>query len=125
VQGAISLQVPGYIHGTINGDIHSTARLYIGSSGVVNGNIEAEKVIIEGKVEGSVFAMRQAVIRENAIVNGNVNTSTLVLEKNGSIIGKVNTLSTDREENTENLKNTPDPVNTGEISSGLPPVTWF
>lgn len=122
IQGSMDLKVPGYINGTVNGNVTSIAKVYMGSAGVINGNIDAKEVVINGRVEGNVTAIGKAEIKKKAIIKGNVNAAPIVLEKEGIILGKVN-------ESAEAIKEGMEELNRIAISKAqqteLIPSTWF
>jgi cytoskeletal protein CcmA (bactofilin family) len=124
IQGSMDLQVPGYIYGTINGNVTSTSTIYMGKSGVINGNINAKQVVINGRVEGNVFAIEKAVIKKNAVVKGRVNAAPIVLEKEGIILGKVNESEEDIKKSIEELKNIAISDDKKREAAVLP-VSWF
>ena len=124
IQGSMDLQVPGYIYGTINGNVTSTSTIYMGKSGVINGNINAKQVVINGRVEGNVFAIEKAVIKKNAVVKGRVNAAPIVLEKEGIILGKVNESEEDIKKSMEEL-NRIALSNAKDLQTEVIPITWF
>lgn len=124
IEGCMELKVPGYIYGTINGNVTSTSKVYLGKSGVINGNINAKQVVINGHVEGNVFAIEKAAIKKNAVVKGRVNAAPIVLEKEGIILGKVNESEEDIKKSIEELKNIALSADKKRQAASLP-VSWF
>lgn len=124
IEGSMDLKVPGYIYGTINGNINSTSTIYLGKTGVINGNINAKQVVINGHIEGNVFAQEKATIKKNAVVKGSVNAAPLVLEKEGVILGKVNESEEDIKKGIEELKKIAISNDKKRESAALP-VSWF
>jgi cytoskeletal protein CcmA (bactofilin family) len=124
IQGSMDLKVPGYIYGTINGNVTSTAKVYIGSSGTINGNVNAKELVINGHVEGNVFAIEKAEIKKNAVVKGRVNAAPIILEKEGIILGKVNESEEDIKKSMEEL-NRIALSNAKDLQTEVIPITWF
>lgn len=124
IQGSIDLKVPGYIYGIINGNVTSTSKVYMGKSGVINGNVNAKEVVINGHVEGNIFAIEKAEIKKNAVVKGRVNAAPIVLEKEGIILGKVNESEEDIKKCIEELKSIALSNDKKRQSAALP-VSWF
>ncbi|MCI5080682.1 MAG: polymer-forming cytoskeletal protein [Saprospiraceae bacterium] len=80
VEGTIRAESDLRIDGSIKGTLVCEARLIIGPSGYVEGDVQCQSAVIEGKFEGKLVVKELLNIRENATVNGNVYTSKLVVQ---------------------------------------------
>jgi cytoskeletal protein CcmA (bactofilin family) len=58
--------------GRIQGSIHHTQRVVVGTQGVVSGNIHARAVVVDGAVEGDLYGKESVVIHETGRVNGSI-----------------------------------------------------
>lgn len=124
IRGAMDLKVPSYVYGTIDGDLISSKRIFIGRSGVINGSINAKEVIINGIVEGNILALGKAEIKKNGIVKGRVNAAPVLLEKGGIIKGKVNASEEEIQKENEAEQNKITILIKEQESKELP-ASWF
>lgn len=58
--------------GRIQGSIHHTQKIVVGTQGTVSGNIYARAVVVDGNVEGDLHGKESVVIHETGRVNGNI-----------------------------------------------------
>ena len=72
ITGDIDSQGNFRIDGTVNGNIVVGAKLFLGKSGKVNGNINAVNAEIEGVVVGNMEIGELLVLKETARINGEV-----------------------------------------------------
>ncbi|MGE0624026.1 MAG: polymer-forming cytoskeletal protein [Pseudomonadales bacterium] len=90
VKGEIEAAEDMVVEGRLEGSIRHTAnRLIIGTSGVVNADIDAKNLIIEGTVEGNIVGSESVVIRESAEVRGNVYTARISIADGARFSGSV------------------------------------
>lgn len=68
------------IDGTIQGDVHSQAKVVIGPSGVIEGNIEGVYADISGKLVGNVLAKEMVQLRTKCYVQGNITAASLQID---------------------------------------------
>lgn len=74
--------------GKIEGEIASDGALQLGDSAVVNGNINANSVIVRGKVNGNVTAKDKIEIKSKAELFGDIKAAKLVIEEGVTFVGK-------------------------------------
>lgn len=86
VEAAEDMLVEGRIEGAIK---HTANRLIVGTSGVVNADIDAKNLIIEGKVEGNIVGSESVVIQESADVRGNIYTARISIADGAQFSGTV------------------------------------
>lgn len=80
LKGDISSNSDLRIDGTIIGNIHSSAKIVIGASGVVEGDITGNQADIVGKVSGNIKTKDLLQLRGDSVVNGNVYAGKLQVE---------------------------------------------
>jgi len=85
--GSIISQGEVQLDGRIDGDIKAT-HLVIGTTGVVEGIVEATSVIVKGKIIGSLNAS-EVNIKNNAHVHGDIFHDTLSIEAGAIIEGNL------------------------------------
>jgi len=72
LKGDISSTSDLRIDGTIVGNIHSSAKIVIGTNGIVEGDISGNQADIVGKVSGNIRTKELLQLRGECIVTGNI-----------------------------------------------------
>jgi len=88
LKGDISSTSDLRIDGTIIGNIHSSAKIVIGSSGVVEGDISGNQADIVGKVSGNIRAKELIQLRGESVVAGNLYAGKLQVEPSATFNGQ-------------------------------------
>ncbi len=88
VNGDLSSDNDLRIDGTIHGNVSSTAKIIIGATGYVEGNIEGQQADINGKVEGNISAGDLLQLRGSCNVQGNISAGKLQIEPTATFNGK-------------------------------------
>jgi cytoskeletal protein CcmA (bactofilin family) len=88
LKGDISSNSDLRIDGTIIGNIHSTAKIVIGSSGVVEGDISGNQADIVGKVSGNIRTKELLQLRGESVVSGNLYAGKLQVEPTATFNGQ-------------------------------------
>jgi len=78
------------IDGIVNGSVRVEGTLILGTSGVINGDVEANAVQIGGEVNGNIYAPEHAELTSEAKVNGDLTTAVIVIDENAKFQGQVN-----------------------------------
>lgn len=99
-----SLRLKGELHadedfvlqGRIEGSIHHTQTLTVGTDGVVKGNSRARCIIVDGTVEGDLYALESITIRPTAKVQGNLLAPRVSIADGATFNGKVDMASATR-----------------------------
>jgi cytoskeletal protein CcmA (bactofilin family) len=76
------------IDGTINGNVSGTARIIVGPSGYVEGNIEGQQADITGKVLGNIKVKELLQLRGTCNVQGNIAADKLQIEPTATFNGQ-------------------------------------
>ena len=84
IQGSENLQVEGRFKGTIKlaGD------LYIGPTGVVDADIEADNVVVHGQLNGNVLARKQLQIHSSGKLVGDCTASSIDIKEGALFEGR-------------------------------------
>ena len=69
------------VDGKFKGEIFSSGDLTVGSTGVVEGQIEIGAINILGEVRGNIKASRKIVINAPAVVRGDIVAPSLIIEE--------------------------------------------
>lgn len=88
LKGDISSNGDLRIDGTIIGNIQSTAKIIIGSGGVVEGDISGNQADITGKVSGNIRAKELLQLRGESVVSGNLYAGKLQVEPTATFNGQ-------------------------------------
>ena len=88
LKGDISSNSDLRIDGTIIGNISSSAKIVIGSSGIVEGDISGNQADIVGKVSGNIRAKELLQLRGECVVTGNLYAGKLQIEPSATFNGQ-------------------------------------
>lgn len=73
------------IDGEIQGNVTSNARIIIGKSGRITGNIQGESCEIEGITNGNIMVKGTLALKSTAKVEGEISTQKLIVDE-GAIV---------------------------------------
>ena len=76
------------IDGTIQGNVYSSAKIIVGPSGMVEGNIEGANADITGKVKGNIAVKELLQLRGESNVQGNIAAVKLQIDPTAVFNGK-------------------------------------
>lgn len=96
ISGDIGSDADIRLDGTMTGNMTSKAKVVVGTSGSIEGDIECLSADISGKVIGKIDVKEILFLKSTAIVTGDISTNKLVIENgakfNGSCV--MNTANT-------------------------------
>ncbi len=90
------------IDGTLQGNIHCTAKVVIGANGVVEGDVNGQQADIMGRVNGAIKVKELLQLKGDSQINGNIYASKLQIEPTANFNGQCHMSS------GAPVKNTPD-----------------
>jgi cytoskeletal protein CcmA (bactofilin family) len=76
------------IDGTLHGNLSTASKVVVGASGMIKGNITAEKAEIMGKVIGNLRISDLLILKANSDISGNVHTRQLQVAPTASFNGE-------------------------------------
>ena len=88
IKGDLSSNIDLRIDGTVIGNINSSAKIVIGSSGVVEGDIFGNNADIVGKISGTIKVKELLQLRGECVVNGNIYAGKLQVEPSATFNGQ-------------------------------------
>lgn len=91
ITGDIQSSVDLRIDGRVNGAVHCTAKLAVGESGHIKGNITCDSAEISGTVRGQIFAKDILQLNGSASIQGDMEAARFVVADGASIRGKCTT----------------------------------
>lgn len=74
--------------GKLDGEVQTDGVLTLGDSAVINGNINAQSVVVRGKITGNVSAKEKIEIKAKAELFGDIRATKLVIEEGVTYVGK-------------------------------------
>ena len=88
VSGGVHLE--GYVHGNVSADGDTSAAvLSIAPQGIVEGNVEVPRVIVNGEVRGDIRARDRVELGPTARVSGNVSYGVIEMAAGAVIQGRL------------------------------------
>ena len=75
------------VDGQVKGYIHCKARLVIGATASIEGDIKASNLEVSGKIDGNIIVGELLTVKSSAIINGDINTSKLIIESGAEFNG--------------------------------------
>jgi Integral membrane protein CcmA involved in cell shape determination len=88
LKGDISSNNDLRIDGTIIGNVQSSAKIVIGTNGVVEGDITGTQADIVGKVSGNIRTKELLQLRGECVVTGNLYAGKLQVEPSATFNGQ-------------------------------------
>jgi|APTNR8051073442_1049403.scaffolds.fasta_scaffold67357_2 cytoskeletal protein CcmA (bactofilin family) len=76
------------VDGAVKGVLQSKAKIVIGVTGIVEGDLICQNATIEGKVNGNVVASDLVILTKSAFVAGDIQLKKLVVEEGARFSGK-------------------------------------
>ena len=76
------------IDGTVNGNVTVTDTVILGASGCINGDVNAQKVVIGGEVYGNLNVPEKVELTSTARVIGDITTGGLVIDEKAIFQGR-------------------------------------
>jgi cytoskeletal protein CcmA (bactofilin family) len=88
LKGDISSSGDIRIDGTLQGNIQSTAKVVIGSNGVVEGDISGQQADIMGRINGTIKVKELLQLKGGSNVTGNIHAGKLQIETSANFNGQ-------------------------------------
>ena len=80
VEGKVKAESDIRVDGIIKGDLTCKAKVIIGPTGEIVGEVRCVNAMIEGRFEVKLFVEDLLNVRETAVVNGDIQTSKLIIQ---------------------------------------------
>lgn len=88
IKGNVKFSGELTFEGKLDGEINSDGVLNLGDSAVVNGNINAQSVIVRGKITGNIVAKEKIEIKAKTELFGDIRAAKLSVEEGVTFVGK-------------------------------------
>lgn len=89
IEGTINANSDIRVDGSIKGKLFCDAKVIIGPSGQVEGEIRCINAVVEGKFTGTITVKELLNIRETASIQGDVAYGKLIVQPGGTIDGTI------------------------------------
>lgn len=82
IEGKVTFDHISRVHGTLIGEVHAKdgSTLVLSESSMVEGDIDADTLLVDGYVHGDIHARTRVIISRTGRVVGNIETKSLKLE---------------------------------------------
>lgn len=90
IEGEIKSNGDIRIDGAVNGSVHSKAKVVIGPTGTVEGDVHCQNADISGAVKGTTHVSDTCFLKTTARVNGDIVTGKFVVEVGANFTGNCN-----------------------------------
>ena len=88
IKGNLKFSGEMTFEGKLEGEIQSDGVLNLGDSAVVNGNINAQSVVVRGKINGNIVAKEKIDIKAKTEMFGDIRAAKLAIEEGVTFVGK-------------------------------------
>lgn len=75
------------IDGMVKGNVKSKAKVVVGASGLIEGDIVCQNIEIEGKVKASINVNELLSLKSTAVLVGNITTGKIAIEPGANFVG--------------------------------------
>jgi cytoskeletal protein CcmA (bactofilin family) len=93
IEGNMTIQKDLFLNGTIHGDLHVKETLYIGTEGVVIGNVHSGNTIIEGSLNGDLMCGGSVKLLKGSVLVGDLFARSLTVNETSVLQGVIHLLS--------------------------------
>lgn len=107
IEGNVKAENDIRIDGTLKGDLQCKAKVIIGATGFIEGEVKCANAVIEGKFKGILLVSELLTVKENAEVTGDIRTNKLTVQS-GAVFNVVCKMEGDAASNGT-LKSEKDP----------------
>lgn len=80
IEGTVKCESDIRIDGTIKGDLICKAKVIIGPTGFIEGEITCQNAVVEGTIKGILTVTDLLNIRETAEIDGTISTGKLIVQ---------------------------------------------
>jgi len=95
------------IDGKLDGNLYCKAKVILGNSAILEGNLQAQHAEVSGEVVGKVEVTEMLTLKNSSTIHGDINTGKLVIEAGAKFNGSCKMGAVSKEvslNSSENLK---------------------
>jgi cytoskeletal protein CcmA (bactofilin family) len=82
-----SVRIDGRVVGTVEAPCESTHTVVIGTTGEIQGDILAHRVVVAGKVAGQIHAVDRVELHQGCLVQGDIKYGSIAIEHGARVQG--------------------------------------
>ncbi|MFN0274632.1 MAG: polymer-forming cytoskeletal protein [Chitinophagales bacterium] len=101
VEGIVNSDGDIRIEGIVRGTLHVKAKLALGQTGIIEGDVICRNADIEGKIMGDIEVAELLTLKATSLVEGNIYTSKIIVENGARFNGVCNMGAKDKKLNAE------------------------
>jgi cytoskeletal protein CcmA (bactofilin family) len=90
ITGTLDIKGSLRVDGTVKGKILCSDCVTVGTSGLVEADIEAETAVVAGKMHGNVYAREKIELQAKCEMEGDIKAKSLVIEQGALFCGACN-----------------------------------
>ncbi|MFI5170863.1 MAG: polymer-forming cytoskeletal protein [Chitinophagales bacterium] len=90
VEGTLESDSDLRIEGTIKGTLRTKAKVAVGPTGLIEGDVHCKTADIEGSITGDIEVTEVLTLKASAVVEGNIYTAKIVIENGAHFDGICN-----------------------------------
>jgi cytoskeletal protein CcmA (bactofilin family) len=87
-EGLLVLPKPARIDGRVTGAVMAGASVWVGATGVVEADLEADTIVVEGSVRGDLRARTSIELGPEAVVSGDLTGPRVVVAEGACVNGR-------------------------------------
>jgi cytoskeletal protein CcmA (bactofilin family) len=87
-EGLLVLPKPARIDGRVAGTVMASASVWVGTTGVVEADLEADAIVVEGSVRGDLRARTSIELGPEAVVDGDLTGPRIVVAEGACVNGR-------------------------------------
>lgn len=89
MQVCSGVRIDGHVQGNVIGAQAETTTVFVGSEGVVCGDVSAHRIVVAGRVTGNVHAHDRLELQSTGLIQGDVRYQALSVDHGGQIQGQL------------------------------------
>lgn len=101
MEGTIDSDGDIRVEGTIRGTMRVKARVAVGTSGLIEGDIYCKTADVEGRIIGDIEVSDLLTLKSTAVVEGNIYSNKIVVENGARFNGLCSMGSKEKHQNVE------------------------
>ena len=87
-EGLLVLPKPARIDGRVAGTVMAGSSVWVGATGVVEADLEADTIVVEGSVRGDLRARTSIELGPEAVVSGDLTGPRIVVAEGACVNGR-------------------------------------
>jgi cytoskeletal protein CcmA (bactofilin family) len=88
IKGSLKFSGEMTFEGKLEGEIQCDGILNLGDSAVINGNINAQSVVVRGKINGNITAKEKIDVKAKTEMFGDIRATKLAIEEGVTFVGR-------------------------------------